>query len=64
MAESVWYAANAFALEIVLILNCKYCHNDNARQILPPTNKRHNDIIRGTFSVDVAPWAILTIGKF
>ena len=50
MAGSSLYAANSFA-----ILNYKYCHNDNVRDILPPTLKCHHDVFRGNVSIDVAP---------
>ena len=43
--RNVLYPANVFALKIFLILNYKYCHNDNVRQIFPPTPKCHNDDI-------------------
>ena len=42
-------------LSVFLILNYKYCHSDNVRQIFPPTSKRHHDVISINFSMDFAP---------
>ena len=53
--RNVYRAVNVFASQIFLILNYRYCHNDNARQIFPPKPKYHNDITCGNFSMGVAP---------
>ena len=37
------------------VLNSKFCHNDNVRDIIPPNSKRHDGVIRGNFSMNIAP---------
>ena len=64
LAESVLYAANAFDLEILSILNCKNYHNDNTqgRFSHPPTNVTMT--LSVTTLVWMLPWAITTVCKF
>ena len=49
--RSVLYAAIDFALQIFVILNYKYCHNHNVKQIFPPTFKCHTGVIHSKFSI-------------